>query len=410
MERIPAESKKRRRWGAAPEAKMDRTKFGRARTVLAAACALNIVWASACSGAERPTQRDALERKVRRQLSGFVKWLERNDAKGYVGEAGWPDNSKGDASEWNSLARGWFDIAISNDLWVSTWATGEWWDDYDLSVYEATREETGVDKTNSQAPVLESAARRSGRRVGINVNGGEFGSPITPREARFSNERPGSYNTGYHYDSQATFDYLAERGMGHVRIPFRWERIQPEISGPLDKKELTRLRAAVGRAAKAGLPAILDVHNYGAYYLDQGDVGVRKAIGSNAVSLADFADLWRRLSAAFKNDRRVAMYALMAEPNSIPPKGAKKPAEVWENASQKALKAIRSNHDDKLVAVPGYGWDALQVFERNHPDSWIQDPSRNFVYEVHHYWDRDHSGDYSNSYSAEVEAAERAGW
>jgi hypothetical protein len=32
------------------------------------------------------------------------------------------------------------------------------------------------------------------------------------------------------------------------------------------------------------------------------------------------------------------------------------------------------------------------------------------VYEVHHYWDRDYSGDYTRSYEAEVDAARAAGW
>jgi aryl-phospho-beta-D-glucosidase BglC (GH1 family) len=393
------------------EADLAFRKGTRVRTVALVVAALSTLWASACFAQEPvPVTRDPLQRKVRSQLQSFVRWLGNNDARGYVGEAGWPDDFRGDARRWNALARDWFDLALDKNLWVSTWATGEWWDDYRLSIYEATNEERGLDRANTQAPVLEDAARRGGSKIGINVNGGEFGSPISARESRFSNTSPGAYNTRYHYDSQATFNYLAARGVGHVRIPFRWERLQPRVGGRLDEREVARLRAAVGRAWQAGLRSILDVHNYGAYYLNRDGRGVRTPIGSRALPVSRFADLWRRVSNVFKGDKRVLMYALMAEPYGMPKTSGKSPAEVWETASQRAVTAIRKNHDRKLISVPGYGWDALQVFMSTHRRGWIEDPADNFVYEVHHYWDRDHSGDYTRSYEQEVDAARAAGW
>lgn len=394
---------------------MQRSLRNRSKVVraVAAASLVTTFWAAAGSAAEQPSAgRDPLQRRVRSELRSFTDWLQRNSARGYVGEVGWPDDFRGDAAEWNALARDWFDLALAENLWVSGWATGEWWDDvYRLSIYEnRTKAEPGVDSANTQAKVLEVAVAEDGRRIGITVNGGEFGSPITAKESRFSNEAPGAYNTRYHYDRQTTFDYLADRGVGHVRIPFRWERIQPRLGKPLDDEEVRRLKAAVERADQAGLGVILDVHNYGAYYLNKDGRGVRTPIGSKECSVADFADLWRRLSNVFKGDDRIVMYALMAEPFALPRAGDLSPAKVWERASQRALSAIRKNADRKLIAVPGYGWDALQTFARHHKDSWIEDPVKNFVYEVHHYWDRDYSGDYAHSYADEVERARQQGW
>jgi aryl-phospho-beta-D-glucosidase BglC (GH1 family) len=384
-----------------------RSAFGRA---VGLALAISLLWTSACTAEPSSADAgDALRRKIRGQLRSFVEWLEDNDARGYAGEIGWPDDFKGDAAEWNRLAGDWFDIARANGLWVSGWATGEWWDGYRLSMYEDRRRVAGVDATNTQAPVFEGESKTRGETVGITVNGGEFGSPIVAKRSRFSNKSPGAYNTRYHYDRQGTFDFLAKRGMGHVRIPFRWERIQPRLGRALDTKELGRLRAAVGRSHEAGLRTILDVHNYGVYYLERGGRGLKTPIGSRRVTLGDFADLWRRLSDAFKGDDRILMYALMAEPTGLPKRDGVGPARLWEKASQRALDAVRSTGDKTLVAVPGYGWDALQVFMRNHKDGWIDDPANNFVYEVHHYWDHDHSGDYERSYADEVRAAERAG-
>jgi endoglucanase len=275
-------------------------------------------------------------------------------------------------------------------------------------MYENQEKHDGVDTVNSQAAVFERHAEGVGR--GVTVNGGEFGSPIDRRTASFSNRTPGRYNTWYHYDRAGTFEFLADRGVGHVKIPFRWERLQPELGGPLDDAEVRRIKDVVRRARGAGLPVILDMHNYGAYYLSNGDHGVRRAIGSRHVGVADFADAWRRISQVFDDNPGVLAYALMAEPFDMPSVGSRSPAEVWEQASQAAVTAIRGRGDDTLVSISGYGWDAVQVFTRFHPDAWIDDPEDNVLYEVHHYWDGESSGDYARSYSDELARARRQGW
>ncbi|MGH2754857.1 MAG: glycoside hydrolase family 5 protein [Actinomycetota bacterium] len=354
---------------------------------------------------------DALQRRVVGELEEFSRWLAANGVEGYVGEVGWPDNSThGDADKWNALAEKWFRRADDDGLWVTAWATGEWWGrSYKLAVYEKRRRSATVDSTNSQSRVFERHTG-AGHRRGVTVNGGEFGSPIDKRTSRFSNRTPGAYNTWYHYDRAGTFRFLARRGVGHVKIPFRWERVQPRLGRPLKRAEVRRLKGVVRRAGKHGLPVILDMHNYGAYYLFDGERGVRRAIGSRRVSVEDFADVWKRISRRFENNEGVLAYALMAEPFDLPHVGSRSPAEVWEQASQAALSAIRKRGDSKLVTVGGYGWDAVQVFTKHHPTAWIDDSADNLLYEVHHYWDRDHSGAYRRSYSDERARARKQGW
>ncbi|MDQ4143119.1 MAG: glycoside hydrolase family 5 protein [Actinomycetota bacterium] len=349
---------------------------------------------------------DALERRVVDELDRFTAWLDDNNSRGYVGEVGWPDASSGDASKWNALAERWFGRADAADLWVTGWATGEWWgDDYDLSIYENRigDSESGVESANTQASVFEAHPSGPGYGRGVTVNGGEFGSPIIRQTSKFSNENPGRYQTRYHYDWQHTFDYLGRRGIDHVRIPFRWERLQPRLGGLLDEDEVRRLKATIGRAREAGIDVILDMHNYGAYYLDDGTQGVRRTIGSKQVTIAHFADVWRRISGTFGDVEGVIGYALMAEPYGMPSRKKMSPAEVWERASRQALSAIRSTGDETLVSVAGYAWSALARWHKVHPDAWIDDPAGNFLYEAHHYWDRDYSGDYGRSYASEVQ-------
>ena len=353
---------------------------------------------------------DALHRRVRAELGKFTNWLTQNRVDGYVGEVGWPDDVGGDASLWNALADAWYGDADAASLWVTQWSTGEWWGtDYKLAAYEDRHSPNGIDSANTQAVVTEAHPTTPSYLRGVNVSGAEFGAPFSlDATSSFSNKNPGRYNTAYHYDGQATFDYLASRGIRLIRLQFRWERIQPTPGGPLDRTELGRLKAAVRRATGAGLEVILDVHNFGDYYIERKGRGVRFAIGSDRLPISRFADLWRRLSNNFKAMPGIVGYGLMNEPAGMPRVGDLSPAKVWEKASQKALDAIRSNGDLRLVLVQGYQWAGAQNWPTNHPASWID--GDNFRYEAHHYWDRNNSGAHSNSYAEEVAEARSRGY
>ena len=353
---------------------------------------------------------DPLTRRILSELSDFTDWLERFGVEGYIGEVGWPDDAMGDAARWNALAERWYRAADQAQLWVTAWATGEWWHTgYKLADYEERTAGHGVDSADTQAAVIERHLDANGYRRGINDAGGEFTAPELQATSEFSNENPGAYDVQYHYDSQATFDYLARRGLSLVRIPFRWERLQPALFGPLDGAELTRLRGVVTRAGNAGLSVILDLHNYGAYYEASGGRGVRRALGDPGVIRA-FVDVWRRISSRFAGNPAVIGYDLMNEPIGLPSVGGLSPPEVWRTASQLAVSAIRDTGDRTLVLVSGYGHSGAQDWSAVNPVPWIRDPVDRVRYEAHHYWDRDHSGNYAFTYAQEVEDAKERGF
>ncbi|MGH9181850.1 MAG: glycoside hydrolase family 5 protein, partial [Acidimicrobiales bacterium] len=353
---------------------------------------------------------DALGARVRAQLAVFTGWLAANGVRGAIGEVGWPGNA--DADRWNAVAGQWYGDAAAAGVTTTAWATGEWWgSSYKLSSYTWNTPVTldgPLSLARPQASVIEAQA---GDRRGVNSAGGEFGSP-GPLDATssFSNTKPGVYNQAYHYDTQASFDYLASRGITTVRVPFRWERIQPQLGAPLDPAELQRLADVVGRAGTAGLQVILDVHNYGAYWLFDGTQGVRRPIGSAQVTVGHFADLWRQLSDRFRDVGAVAGYGLMNEPAALPPPAGLTPARAWEEISQAAVDAIRSGGDTKLILVPGYHWSGAQQWTSQHPAAWIVDPVGNHRYEAHHYFDGENSGAYPRSYDEELASAVAAGY
>ncbi len=354
---------------------------------------------------------DALCSRVRAELAVFTGWLARNSAEGFIGEVGWPDDGRGDGAAWSALAESWFADADAARLWVTAWSTGEWWGtSYPLAAYEDRHAGAGVDSADSQAAVLERHPSAPGVLRGVNVAGAEFAAPAVDPTSSFSNANPGDHGVAYQYDGQATFDYLASRGVRLVRLPVRWERLQRSPSSPLDGAEVNRLRAAIARAGAAGLGVVVDIHNYGGYYLYDGSRGVRRAIGSPELPLAAFADLWSRLSAALDGLPALVGYGLMNEPVGLPSLDGQPPARTWERASQAAVDAIRARGDRHLVLVAGNEWSGVQRWTDQHPVAWVRDPASAVRYEGHHYWDRDNSGQYTRSYAEELADARARGY
>lgn len=362
------------------------------RSAAAAALAAGGAAGLACgSEAEPRTPRavDAIERRTLSELRSFTRWLRRHDQRGFVGEVGWPAADP----RWQALARRWYSAADEARLWVTNWATGEWWaDDYPLASYRPAIAKGSIGRPDRQAAVIE-AHRGAGR--GVNVAGGAFGAPSIDATSPFSAAAPGVIETAYHFDGPATYGYLRTRGIGLVRIECRWERLQPRLGEALDLVELTRVRAALDAARDAGLAAVLDVHNYGAYYLAEGGQGVRRALGSPQLPVEALGDLWARLVEALGPGRRRVAWGLMNEPVRMPGEAA-----TWERASQLAVDAIRARGDRHLVVVGGYEWSGIQVFARRHPRPWIRDGA--VRYEAHHYFDLDHSSRYELSYDAQL--------
>lgn len=210
--------------------------------------------------------------------------------------------------------------------------------------------------------------------AGVNLAGGEFG------------KIPGKYATDYSYPSPASFDYFAAQNFNLIRLPFRWERLQPELNADLDAQELKRLQAAVEAARAAKLTVVLDTHNYAKRRLASDGWKQAHVIGSAEVSTAAFADFCGRLAASFKDDSSI-IFGLMNEPTGIV-------AYEWLPIANNAIAAIRAAKAKQLIFVPGVNYSGAQSWFSSGNDLMAQvvDPGKNFVLEVHQYLDQDSSG------------------
>ena len=206
--------------------------------------------------------------------------------------------------------------------------------------------------------------------VGVNLAGGEFG------------KTPGVPNKDYAYPGAKQFDYCKAKGLTVIRLPFKWERLQPKLMGSLDEAELQRLDAAVKLAAERDLKLLLDVHNYARY---QG-----KLIGTDDVPNAAFADFWQKLADHYKDEAAVFAYGVMNEPHGT--------NGLWPAAAQAAVDAIRKVDRRHTIAVCGDGWSGAHSWKKVNAKLLLNDPAGNLIYEAHQYFDRDSSGTYKQSY------------
>ena len=153
--------------------------------------------------------------------------------------------------------------------------------------------------------------------LGVVLSGGDF----TPG---------GAYPGNYGYPPNASIDYYASKGMGVIRLPFLWERVQPVKNGPLDATEMSRIGPVVDYALSRDLKVGLDVHN--------GGYGYGKLIGGPDTSDADFADLWGGAGDALQGQARRAVHA-------------HEPAQRTERAAVAEI-SQRGHRGDPAPAVP----------------------------------------------------------
>lgn len=208
---------------------------------------------------------------------------------------------------------------------------------------------------------------------GVNLAGAEFKAK----------KKPAVLNKDYVYPTNKDIDYVKNIGGNVIRLPFRWERIQPKLLQELDPAELRVLSNTVTQANTRGLCVILDVHNYATY---DGEV-----IGSSAVPVEAFFDLWKRLAAAFPQPEGT-IFGLMNEP-------AKISIAQWAPIAKKTVNEIRQAGAKNIILVPGGRWSGAHEWLKNHGGTSnaasfadLTDPLNRTWLEAHQYADSNFSG------------------
>lgn len=235
----------------------------------------------------------------------------------------------------------------------------------------------------SVSNALSAAPLGHKQLVGINLAGAEFNEHAIP----------GVLGRDYNYPSPRDIDFFLNRGMTAIRLPFLWERLQPDLKVGLDAREAARLDAVVRYITSHGGYVVLDPHNYARF---RGHV-----IGGDDVPVAAFARFWGMLATRYGSNRR-AVFGLMNEPHDIAP-------VLWRNAAAAALKSIRDAGAANLVLVPGTAWSNgwnWQLPQEGQSNADVlerfSDAENNMAFEIHQYLDSDSSGHSATCVSADI--------
>ena len=227
---------------------------------------------------------------------------------------------------------------------------------------------------------LSKAQGKSNITFGVTLCGAEFGQ----------NNLPGILNTHYTYPKTSEIDYFASKGAQTIQLPFRWERIQRTLGGPLDQKELGLITKFVDDCAARGMQVTLVMQNYGRYKINN----IEYIVGSPQVSIANYKDVWKKLAIAFRGKHNIFAYSIMSEPNHMG-------NYSWFDAAQQAVLSIREVDFNHTIIVDGDNYSGPETWvQYNDNMKYLVDPANNMMFNAHCYFDEDRSGTYAKPYEA----------
>ena len=176
------------------------------------------------------------------------------------------------------------------------------------------------------------------------------------------------------------FKNISDIGFNLIRLPFGWRDIT-DAKGNVKKDAFSRLDWFVKNCEKYHLFVILDLH--GAYGSQNGrhhsgDTASGGDLFGNKQNEALTAALWKTVAAHFKDNRFVAGYDLLNEPEGKPDGLTAQTQWDYYDTLYREIRTVDSNHLLFLESC----WDADHMPDP-HAYGW-----KNVVYEYHYYnWD-----------------------
>jgi len=194
----------------------------------------------------------------------------------------------------------------------------------------------------------------------------------------------GAEGTGADY-SRPTNDelsYYASKGVKLIRLEVRWDKLQPELGGPLNKDELQWVETFVTQANHLKMQVDIDLHqrsNYNDLNFGDGDI--------NPSTLADF---WKKFAESLVHDRvsGICGFGIANEPDN-----KEVVYDLWPNQVNRVVGAIRQVDTFHFVFVGEDRWDSSLGWRPKQAEL-IRDPAGKIVFEAHSYWDEGASGNY----------------
>lgn len=225
-----------------------------------------------------------------------------------------------------------------------------------------------------------SGAERWG--TGTYLNGFSYLRGVNVYSLVFGGDRPAD-RVG---ESQASWDYLASRGVKVVRLPVSWVRLQPVpgsgdlragLDAPVSQAYLDVVEEQVRRAGRAGIRTVVGLHNACSY---PNITAAGSLTCGEGVTRADVAKVWGAVAARFAGDERVIAFDLLNETRLD-----RVPVARYKLFTQAAADAVRGAGAEQTL------WVQRMLGERGRldvmaPDGpWVSDPLGKVMYSQHFY-------------------------
>jgi endoglucanase len=228
----------------------------------------------------------------------------------------------------------------------------------------------------AQTPTYSTAGTDGYEQMfGVNLAGGDGGS------------LPGKLDTDYHYPKRDGMDYFNRKELKLIRVPFRWQRIQPVLYGPLSTADVNELERVVTDAEDRGMKVILDMHDYGGR-------GSQGKIGSLTVTRDHFKDVWKKIAGRFKGRPGIYGYGLSNEPNGMG-------SNSWPLAAQAGADGIREVDHYSWIIVGGENYSKSSEWIKSNANLDVQDAYGRLMYEAHTYFNESKDGAGYGTYATE---------
>ena len=215
------------------------------------------------------------------------------------------------------------------------------------------KNDTPVNKSTHIPPVSKF--------FGVNVAGAEFDSM--------------AFYTDSNYEG---YKYFHDNGLTLIRLPVKWERIQPAFQGPFSN-DIDKYTDMILQAQSAGDSVIIDLHNFARYN--------NTPLTVNDVN--NFSDIWSKIANKYNRGYPGLFgYELMNEPHDLEGE-----CGTWKNLAQSAIYSIRKTDNTHYILIPGYDWQSANRWQdSSNCLADIKDPANKILFSAHQYFDNDFSG------------------
>lgn len=234
----------------------------------------------------------------------------------------------------------------------------------------------------------------------ITMSGLERGS----EHPEFCNDNSGTFGEDYFTNQRPALELLADEGFEGFRIPFLWERMQPNLGGPLDPTGVQALRYMIATADRLGCKVILAMHNAGDYTIRINDAPVACRLqesvnGQVRVESDHFVEFWSRMSHALCGLPNLHGFSLLSSADGLA-------SDTWHTSAQGTIDSIRQDRNPISVYVVGGSQVCTSNWGRDNADTaLIEDPEGQVIYEAKCHLDHDGIGEYSRSFEDESKEA-----